>query len=210
MNDFDQVLLQGGTSTTTIALEWAFSLLLDNPETLERAQAEIDRHVGRSRLVAESDMAELPYLRHIILEAMRLHPPVSILTPHVSSAECTVGGYRVPAGTVLLVNVWEIQHSPKIWGDPEAFRPERFEGLDGKRDLGLKLFPFGSGRRACPGENLAMSNIGLGLGSLIQCFDWEKVGEIDTSEGAGNTTPMLQPLTVKCTPRPFLHNLLSS
>lgn len=209
MNDF-QVLLQGGTSTSTIALEWAFTLLLENPETLKKAQAEIDHHVGCSRLIAESDVAELPYLRYIILEALRLHPPVSILMPHLSSAECTVGGYRVPAGTVLLVNVWEIHHSPKIWPDPEAFRPERFEGLDGKKDLGFKFFPFGSGRRACPAENLAMSNIGLGLGSLIQCFDWEKVGEIDMNEGAGTTTPKVQPLTVKCSPRPFLHNLLSS
>ncbi|XP_041998883.1 cytochrome P450 81Q32-like isoform X2 [Salvia splendens] len=199
------VLLQGGTSTSTIALEWAFSLLLDNPETLRKAQSEIDRHVGRSRLIAESDVAELPYLRYVILEAMRLHPPVSILMPHLSSSECAVGGYRVPAGTVLLVNLWEIHHSPKIWADPEAFRPERFEGLDVKKDLGVRLFPFGWGRRACPGENLANLHIGLGLGSLIQCFEWEKVGEIDMSEqGAGTTTPKLQPLTAICTPRPFI------
>ncbi|KAG6437389.1 hypothetical protein SASPL_102304 [Salvia splendens] len=204
MNNY-QVLLQGGTSTSTIALEWAFSLLLDNPETLRKAQSEIDRHVGRSRLIAESDVAELPYLRYVILEAMRLHPPVSILMPHLSSSECAVGGYRVPAGTVLLVNLWEIHHSPKIWADPEAFRPERFEGLDVKKDLGVRLFPFGWGRRACPGENLANLHIGLGLGSLIQCFEWEKVGEIDMSEqGAGTTTPKLQPLTAICTPRPFI------
>ncbi|KAH6762409.1 hypothetical protein C2S52_019842 [Perilla frutescens var. hirtella] len=204
------VLLQGGSSTSTIALEWAFSLLLENPETLKKAQAEIDRHVGHSRLIAESDVAELPYLRHVILETLRLHPPVSILMPHLSSCDCVVGGYRVPAGTLLLVNLWEIHHNPKLWPDPEAFRPERFEGFDGKKDLGFKFFPFGSGRRACPGENLAMLNIGLGLGSLIQCFDWEKVGEIDMREGAGTTTPKVQPLTAKCIPRPFILSFLSS
>ncbi|XP_057779016.1 cytochrome P450 81Q32-like [Salvia miltiorrhiza] len=203
------VLLQGGTSTSTIALEWAFSLLLDNPETLKKAQSEIDGHVGCRRLIAESDVAELPYLRHIILEAMRLHPPVSIVMPHLSSSECAVGGYRVPAGTVLLVNLWEIHNSPKIWADPETFRPERFEGVDVKKDLGLQFFPFGSGRRACPGENLANLNIGLGLGSLIQCFQWDKVGEIDMTEGAGTTTPKVQPLMAKCTPRPFIHHFFS-
>ncbi|KAI3473234.1 hypothetical protein Pfo_030526 [Paulownia fortunei] len=203
------VLLQGGSSTSTIALEWAFSLLLDNPESLKKAQAEIDAHVGFNRLITESDVAELPYLRHIILETLRLHPPVSILMPHRSSAECAVGGFRIPAGTILLVNIWEIHHSPKIWADPEKFRPERFEGSDGKKDLGFRFIPFGSGRRACPGENLGISNLGLGLGSLIQCFDWEKVGEIDMSEGPGTTTPKVQPLTAKCSPRPFIANFLS-
>ncbi|KAK4396294.1 cytochrome [Sesamum angolense] len=203
------VLLQGGSSTSTIALEWAFSLLLDNPQTLKKAQAEIDAHVGYNRLITEADVAELPYLRHIILETLRLHPPASILQPHFSSAECAVGGFRVPAGTILLVNAWEIHHNPKTWADPEKFRPERFEGFDGKRDLGFKFLPFGSGRRACPGENLALTNLGLGLGSLIQCFDWEKVGAIDMREGAGTTTPRLQPLTTICNPRPFILNFLS-
>lgn len=204
-----QVLLQGGTSTSTIALEWAFSLLLDNPEILKKAQAEIDRHVGSGRLIAESDVAGLPYLHHVILEALRLHPPVSILMPHVSSSDCTVAGYRVPAGTVLLVNVWDIHHSPKLWPDPESFRPERFEGVDWKKELGFAFFPFGSGRRACPGENLALLNIGLGLGTLIQCFDWERIGEIDMSEGAGTTTPKVQPLTATCRPRPSIAHFFS-
>ncbi|KAL6574786.1 hypothetical protein OROMI_012071 [Orobanche minor] len=203
------VLLQGGSSTSTIALEWAFSMLLDNPITLKKAQAEIDAHVGYNRLITEADLAALPYLRHIILETLRLHPPVSILMPHRSSAECTVGGYRVPAETILLVNIWEIHHNPKIWADPETFRPERFERFDGKKDLGFNLFPFGSGRRACPGENLGILILGLGLGSLIQCFDWEKVGEIDMSEGAGTTTPKVQPLMAKSSPRPFILNFLS-
>ncbi|KAL8500567.1 hypothetical protein ACS0TY_020226 [Phlomoides rotata] len=203
------VLLQGGSSTSTIALEWAFSLLLDNPETLRKAQAEIDAHVGYNRLITESDVAELPYLRHILLETLRLHPPVSILMPHLSLSECSVGGYWIPTGTLLLVNVWEIHHNPRIWADPDRFRPERFSGLEGRKDLGFKYLPFGSGRRACPGENLAISSLGLGLGSLIQCFDWMKIGEIDMSEGAGTTTPKVQPLKAKCIPRSFILNFLS-
>ncbi|XP_073156554.1 cytochrome P450 81Q32-like [Henckelia pumila] len=203
------VLLQGGSSTSAIAVEWAFSLLLDNPHVLKKAQSEIDTHVGTDRLIAESDMAALPYLRHIILETLRLHPPISIIMPHRSSAECTVGGYRIPAGTILLVNTWEIHHNPKIWVDPETFRPERFEGVKEKKDLGFRLIPFGSGRRACPGENLAISVIGLGLGSMIQCFDWKKVGEIDMSEGLGVTTPKVQPLLAKCTPRTFVNKVIN-
>ncbi|XP_051130183.1 cytochrome P450 81Q32-like [Andrographis paniculata] len=208
IKDLLLVLLQGGASTSSIALEWAFTLLLHNPETLEKARAEIDARVGHNRLITEADVAELPYLRQIILETMRLHPPVSILMPHLSSADCTVGGYRIPAGTVLLLNIWEIHHSAELWDEPERFRPERFEGVEGKRELGIKLLPFGLGRRACPGENLAMMNIGLALGALIQCFDWEKAGKIDMSEGAGTTTPMVRPLTARCRPRSFIGGFL--
>ncbi|XP_073282127.1 cytochrome P450 81Q32-like [Primulina huaijiensis] len=202
------VLLQGGSSTSSIAVEWAFSLLLDNPHVLKKAQTEIDTNVGTGRLISESDVAALPYLQHIILETFRLHPPVSIIMPHRSSAECMVGGYRIPAGTILLVNAWDIHHNPKFWADPEKFRPERFEGLKRKNDLGFRLIHFGSGRRACPGKNLAISAIGLGLGSLIQCFDWKKIGEIDMSEGLGVTTPKVQPLLAKCTPRPFVKKIV--
>ncbi|KZV35074.1 hypothetical protein F511_04379 [Dorcoceras hygrometricum] len=202
------VLLQGGSSTSAIALEWAFSLLLDNPQVLKKAQSEIDAHVGTDRLITESDVAALPYLRRIILETFRLHPPVSIIMPHRSSTACTVGGYRIPAGTILLVNTWEIHNNPKTWADPEKFRPDRFLGLDCKKHLGFRIVPFGWGRRACPGEKLAISSIGLGLGSLIQCFDWKTVGKIDMSEGLGVTTPKVQPLLAKCTPRPFVKKIV--
>ncbi|KAL0354154.1 UNVERIFIED_CONTAM: cytochrome [Sesamum angustifolium] len=95
---------------------------------------------------------------------------------------CNVGGFRVPRGTILLVNAWDIQNDPRTWDDPEKFVPERFEGLDeGKNDF--KYFPFGWGRRGCPGENMAKQMVGLALGSLIQCFEWENVGDIDMTEG---------------------------
>ncbi|KAL3652513.1 hypothetical protein CASFOL_002194 [Castilleja foliolosa] len=168
------VLLIAGTETTAGTLEWALSLLLNNPHVLKKAQTEIDNHVGLDRLIDETDIASLPYLRCIINETMRMYPAGPLLVPHDSSEQCTVGGYHVPAGTMLLVNAWAIHNDPKNWDDAQEFKPERFEGLDGNRD-GFKLMPFGSGRRGCPGEGLAVRMMGLGLGSLIQCFDWESV-----------------------------------
>ncbi|MFS7951691.1 putative cytochrome P450 [Helianthus anomalus] len=103
---------------------------------------------------------------------------------------------------MLLVNQWAIHHDPNLWTDPERFNPERFVLLEGTRD-GFKLMPFGSGRRGCPGEGLAVRMIGLTLGLLIQCFDWERLSDnmIDMKEGLGVTIPKAEPLVAMCKPR---------
>lgn len=204
------VLIGGGTDTTTNTMEWALSLLLNHPEILKNAQREIDNQVGHGRLMDESDMARLPYLGSIINETLRMYPPAPMLMPHESSDECTVLGYRIPRGTTLLVNIWAIQNDPKIWEDPRKFKPERFQGHQGARD-GFRMMPFGSGRRGCPGEGLGLKMVGLALGSLIQCFEWERIGEemVDMREGTGVTMPKARPLQAKCLPRPTMVSLLS-
>lgn len=186
------------------------SLLLNNPHVLKKAQAEVDSHIGHDRMFDESDVADLPYLRCIINETLRLYPAGPLLIPHESSAECVVGGYRIPAGTMLMVNVWAIHNDPKNWEDARAFKPERFEGQQGNRD-GFKLMPFGSGRRGCPGEGLAVRMVGFTLGTLIQCFDWERVGTelVDMTEGTGLTLPRATPLMAFCKARPVAGKLLS-
>lgn len=205
-----QVLLAAGTDTSSGTLEWALSLLLNNPRVLKKAQSEIDDHIGNDRLLDESDIAKLPYLNCIINETLRMYPPGPLLIPHESSNQCLVGGYRVPRSTMLLVNVWAIQNDPKNWEDAMEFKPERFEGIKGNRD-GFKLMSFGSGRRGCPGEGLAVRMVGLGLGSLIQCFDWERDGEelVDMSEGVGLTLPKATPLMAYCKPRTLAADLFS-
>ncbi|KAI3465293.1 hypothetical protein Pfo_021956 [Paulownia fortunei] len=204
------VLLIAGTDTSAGTMEWALSLLVNNPHVLKKAQIEIDNHIGHNRLIDEADIAQLPYLRCIINETLRLFPAGPLLIPHESSEQCTVGGYRVPAGTMLLVNVWAIQNDPKNWEDAKEFKPERFEGMEGTRD-GFKLLPFGSGRRGCPGEGLAVRMMGFGLGSLIQCFDWERPGKelVDMTEALGLSMPRAKPLMAYCKTRPVAANLVS-
>ncbi|XP_071703485.1 cytochrome P450 81Q32-like [Rutidosis leptorrhynchoides] len=204
------VILGGGTDTSILTMQWAMSLLLNNPSVLNKARVEIDNYVGSDRRIKEADLANLPYLGCIIKETMRMYP-VGPLLPHESSKDCKVGGYHVPKDTMLLVNVWGIQNDPNIWEDPKTFKPERFEGLHGYRD-GFKLMPFGFGRRSCPGEGMAMRMVGLGLGSLIQCFDWERTSEskIDMSEGTeGISMPKAKNLVASFRPRPSMLNLVS-
>jgi len=182
------------------------SLLLNHPEALNKAQAEIDAAVGTSRLVTADDLSRLPYLQCIIHETLRLYPAAPLLAPHESSADCKVAGYDVPRGTMLLVNAYAIHRDPAAWEDPAEFRPERFE--DGKAE-GRLLMPFGMGRRKCPGETLALRTVGLVLGTLIQCFDWDRVdgAVVDMTESSGLTIPMAVPLEAMCRPRAAMRHV---
>lgn len=202
-----QVIVLAGTDTSAVTIEWAMSNLLNHPEVLEKAKAEIDSQFGQEKLIDEPDVSKLHYLQSIILETLRLYPAAPLMIPHVPSSDCTVAGYNVPRGTTVLVNVWSIHKDPKNWDDPTSFKPERFENGDVKLgEYSNKLMPFGLGRRACPGANLAQRMVGLTLGSLIQCFEWERVDgkEIDMSEGNGSIMPKLVPLEAMCKARPIV------
>nr|GEV32418.1 cytochrome P450 CYP82D47-like [Tanacetum cinerariifolium] len=166
-------LLTAGLDTTTVTLTWALSLLLNGPNALEIAQEKIDEHVGRDRLVEESDIKNLVYLQAIIKEAMRLYPPAPLSAPHQSREDCVVAGYNVPKGTQLFVTLWKIHHDPNVWSDRNEFRPERF--LTNQKDVDIKgnhfeLMPFGSGRRMCPGVSFALQSLHTTLASLLQQY----------------------------------------
>lgn len=204
-------MISAGTDTSSGTMEWALSLLLNNPTAMAKVRAEIDGVVGNIRPVEESDLADLPYLRGVVLETLRMFPAGPLLVPHESSEECTVGGFRVPRGTMLFVNLWAIQNDPGLWAEPGRFEPERFskkkEG--GERD-GFRMFPFGFGRRGCPGEGLALKMVGLALASILQCLDFERVGVelVDMTEGIGLSNPKAQPLFAKVKPRQCMPTLL--
>nr|XP_015634607.1 LOW QUALITY PROTEIN: isoflavone 3'-hydroxylase-like [Oryza sativa Japonica Group] len=207
-------ILQTGTDTSSSTIEWGMALLLNHPAAMAKARAEIDRFVGTGRVVEEADLPNLPYLQCIIRENLRLYPVGPLLAPHESSADCSVsvaggGRYAVPAGTMLLVNVHAMHRDARFWGpDPESFSPERFEG---GRSEGKWMLPFGMGRRRCPGEGLAVKVVGLALATLVQCFEWRRVGdeEVDMTEGSGLTMPKAVPLEALYWPRPEMVPALS-
>nr|AJD25197.1 cytochrome P450 CYP81Q41 [Salvia miltiorrhiza] len=197
-------MLIAGTDTSSVTIEWAMSNLVNNPRILEKVKSELDAKVGKERLMEEEDLSNLPYLNNIILETFRLFPAAPLLLPHEAAEDCQMGGYDVPRGVMVLVNAWAIHRDPHVWGeDAMIFKPERFEG---KHFEAHELMPFGMGRRSCPGSTLGQRVVGLALGSLIQCFEWERVGleEIDLGEGEGLTMPKLEPLQVMCRPREIM------
>ncbi|PKA57447.1 Isoflavone 2'-hydroxylase [Apostasia shenzhenica] len=203
------IMLSAGTETSALTVEWAMALLLSNPSSLARAQAELYRRVGHGRLVRESDLPNLPYLNSIIRETLRLHPVTPIMPAHESGEDCVVSGFLVPKGTLLLANAWAIHRDPALWPEPEAFSPERWEleGELGSRKVAMrKTMAFGMGRRGCPGEGMALRLVGLALGALVQCFEWDVHGgkDIDLTEGTGLSMPMVAPLRTSFRRRPFV------
>ncbi|KAM0911074.1 hypothetical protein ACQ4PT_013731 [Festuca glaucescens] len=200
-------ILQTGTDTSSSAIEWGMAELLNKPAAMAKARVELDEVIGTGRLLEEADLPSLPYLQCIITETLRLHPIGPLLAPHESSTDCTVAGYDIPAGTMLLVNVHMMHRDAGIWEEPTRFMPERFEGGKGE---GKWMLPFGMGRRRCPGEAFAMKVVGLTLGTLVQCFEWSRVGEeaVDMSEGPGLTMPMAVPLEALYWPRAEMVSVL--
>jgi len=199
-------LILAATDTTTVTLIWALSLLLNNRETLKKAQQELDIQVGRERQVKESDVKNLEYLQAILKETMRLYPAAPLLVPHESLEDCTLAGYNIPSGTRLLVNVPKLHQDPSVWVDPTEFRPERF--LTTHKDVDVKgqhfeLIPFGSGRRMCPGISFALQVTQLTLATLLHAFEIATPSDepVDMTEKVGLTNLKATSLEVNLTPR---------
>ena len=96
----------------------------------------------------------MPFAEAFICETLRKSPVLPFSIPHLTMEDTKIGGFDVPAGEILIYNVYAIHHDVKTWGDPENFRPERFLSEDGQKVIKPEAFiPFGSGKRLCPGTN---------------------------------------------------------
>ncbi|TXG70245.1 hypothetical protein EZV62_005180 [Acer yangbiense] len=200
-------MITAGTDTTAITVEWAMAELIKNPRVQQKAQEELDRVIGFERVMTESDFSNLPYLQSVAKEGLRLHPPTPLMLPHRANANVKIGGYDIPKGSNVHVNVWAIARDPKVWKDPLEFRPERFfeEDVDMKGH-DFRLLPFGAGRRVCPGAQLAINLVTSMLGHLLHHFTWTppegvKPEDMDMSENPGLVTYMRTPLQAVAIPR---------
>ncbi|KAM7460468.1 hypothetical protein LguiB_027131 [Lonicera macranthoides] len=158
------------------AVEWALAEMINRTETLQRAVEELDRVVGAHRLVQESDLPKLNYIKSCVREAFRLHPFVAFNVPHVSMSDTTVAGYFIPKGSHVILSRSGLGRNPKIWDDPLTFNPERHLRDDGSEvvltESELRLLSFSSGRRGCIGVLLGSTMTTMLLARLLQCFTW--------------------------------------
>lgn len=169
-----QDIFLGAVDTSSVSMIWAMAELANNPRCMEKVQTEIRTCIGRKPMVDESELDKLKYLKLVVKETLRLHPPASLLIPHETIRQCNIGGYDIAKKTRVLVNAWAIGRDQKNWENPEEFYPERFEGstIDYKGN-NFEYLPFGSGRRKCPGMNMASTSVEFTVANLLYCFDWK-------------------------------------
>ncbi|XP_051208931.1 premnaspirodiene oxygenase-like [Lolium perenne] len=196
-----------GTGTLASSLDWGMAELMRNRRVMDKLQGEIRQAFRGKAAISESDIEAsggLPYLKLVIKENLRLHPPVPLLVPRESVEACKVDGYMIPAGSRIIVNAWAIGRDSRYWEDAEEFRPERFEdcavdfmGSD------YEFLPFGAGRRMCPGISYAVPVLQMALVQLCYHFDWslpEGVAEVDMTEADGLGLRRKSPLRLCATP----------
>ncbi|KAM7501715.1 hypothetical protein LguiB_000619 [Lonicera macranthoides] len=190
----------GAIDTSSLTMVWAMTELARNPRVMRKVQTEIRNSVGKRAGVDEAEVEKFEYLKMVVKETFRLHPPATLLIPRETMRHCKIGGYDIYPKTRILVNVWAIGRDPKTWKNPEEFYPERFEDNDiDFRGQNFELVPFGAGRRICPGLTMGATAVEYTLANLLHCFDWElpagtKTEDISIEEEAGLTVHKKFPL----------------
>ncbi|QHO19979.1 Flavonoid 3'-monooxygenase [Arachis hypogaea] len=200
-------MVVGGSDTSSNTIEFAMAEMINKPEIMKIVQEELEAVVGRDNIVEESHIHKLPYLRAVMKETLRLHPALPLLVPHCPSETTTVGGYTIPKGSRVFVNVWAIHRDPSIWDKPLEFNPTRFlEDGEAKWDFSgsdFSYFPFGSGRRICAGIAMAERTVLYSLATLLHSFDWRipEREKFDVSEKFGIVLKKKVPLIAIPIPR---------
>ncbi|KAJ8752081.1 hypothetical protein K2173_001108 [Erythroxylum novogranatense] len=166
-----------GIDTTSTTLEWTMTELLRHPKAMKRLQEEIRMVRGSRPTVTEDELDKMLYLKAVIRETLRLHPPLPLLIPRQPTESINLQGYDIPAKIRVMINAWAIGRDPNMWEEADEFRPERF--LESSIDFkghDFQLIPFGSGRRGCPGITFATASLEIVLASILDKFDWEIPG----------------------------------
>ncbi|KAK3011809.1 hypothetical protein RJ639_012570 [Escallonia herrerae] len=199
--------LNGGTDTTGTAIEWAIARLIENPSIQCKLYDEIKSRVG-DRKVDEKDVEKMPYLNAVAKELMRKHPPTYFSLTHAAIEPAKLGGYDIPTDANVELFLPGISEDPKLWTHPEKFDPDRF--FSGREDAditgvtGVKMMPFGVGRRICPGLSMATVHVNLIIARLVQEFQWSSHPEnspVDFSEKLEFTVVMKNTLRAAIKPR---------
>lgn len=155
-----------GYETTARALTWTWWLLAQHPEAAARLEGELAAVLG-GRAPGIDDLPRLTYTRDLLAESMRLYPPAWVIGRRAVEAT-SLGEWPIPRGAIVLASQWITHRDPRLWREPEAFRPERWSNgeLDGQPKSAY--FPFGGGNRRCIGEGFAWTELTLVLAAIAR------------------------------------------
>lgn len=199
-----------GVDTSANTTIWAMAELARNPRVMKKAQDEVRNYIGKKGKVSEGDIDQLHYLKLIIKETLRLHPPAPLLLPRDTMSHVKVNGFDIYPKTIVQVNAWAIGRDSNYWKKPEEFFPERFtdNSID-FRGQNFELLPFGSGRRSCPGIFMGLKNVELALANLLYNFNWKlpngmKDKDINMGEAIGMSLTVSKRTAVELVPVKYL------
>ncbi|KAJ7076202.1 cytochrome P450 [Mycena belliarum] len=174
-------LFAGGSGTTPAQLSWFMLAMVLYPEVQRRAQAELDRVVGRGRLPTFKDYDNLPYIRAVVKETLRWNGIAPLSIPHRLSQDDYYEGYFLPKGTLCIVNAWSLHHEKAIYGsNAYEFEPARYlvddhtelrDALPDTREEGHHGFGFG--RRICVGRHVVNNTMFIDIACILWSFHIE-------------------------------------
>ncbi|XP_072979125.1 cytochrome P450 77A2 [Typha angustifolia] len=203
--------INGGTDTTATAIEWAMARIIESPSIQDRIHEEITAHVDKSRPVDEKDTENMPYLQAFVKELLRRHPPTYFSLTHAATQpNAQLSGYDIPTDANLDIFLATISDDPKLWARPMEFDPDRFltggEAADMTGSGGIRMIPFGAGRRICPGLGMGTTHIALMVARMVQAFEWQahpSQPEMDFKDNFDFTVVMKRPLLAMIKPRNY-------
>ena len=166
--DEAKTFLLTGHETTGTALSWTWFLLGKHPEAYERMRQEIDQVVGKN-VVQQEDLSQLPYTKMVFEETLRLYPPIWITARKALIAD-TIGDYKIPAQSEILICPYVLHRHPDFWPQPEEFIPERFEAENSAMRPRYAYMPFGAGPRVCIASNFALQIALIILATISQHY----------------------------------------
>ncbi|VAH96896.1 unnamed protein product [Triticum turgidum subsp. durum] len=193
------------------AVEWALAEMANAPEVMAKAMEEMDRVVGWERLMQESDIPQLSYIKACIRETFRLHPVAPFNVPHVALADTNVADYHIPKGSHVILSRTGLGRNPTIWDEPLRFIPERHINMTtddvALTENELRFISFSTGRRGCVATSLGTAMCMMLFGRLLQGFTWSKpvgLAAIDLSE-SDHDVFLAKPLMMYAQPRLPVH-----
>ena len=174
-----------GHETTSICASWTFHLLAQHPEVERKLHDELDR-VLDGRTPTRDDLPHLPYLKQVVLESLRLYPPVWIFVRQTTQEE-NIGGYTLPRGSMLNIQPYVVHRHADFWPEPERFDPERFAPDTKNAEHSFAYIPFGGGPRMCLGRQTALIEAQLIVAGLAQHFQLRSAPDVEIKPLASMT-----------------------
>ncbi|KAM1079930.1 hypothetical protein ACFX2B_014441 [Malus domestica] len=196
-------MLVAGHETTGSVLTWTLYLLSKNPHTLVKAQEEVDK-VLQGQRPSYDDIKNLKYLTRCIMESLRLFPHPPVLIRRAQVADVLPGNYKVNAGQYIMISVYNIHRSSKVWERAEEFVPERFDlegSVPNETNTDFRFIPFSGGPRKCVGDQFALLEATVALTIFIQNLNFELVPDQKISMTTGATIHTTNGLYMKLSQR---------